>query len=165
MKTTQLLLMALCVMFCLGRTEGTIYFNGGTHTIDYTINDYVEISGEQTCVTLVDGGWVKDVRVEYDGASFSMTGGFIKEYLAALSFSPVFITGGTIGERLALDSSEFNGGEEGDVYIYGTGFIINGIPVDYGVYYTSGHISGVLANGDLLNCCLLYTSPSPRDRS
>lgn len=145
--------MALCAAFCIGQAEGTIYINdGGTHIIDYTINDYVIISGEQTCVTLADGGWVKDIRVEYDGASFSMTGGFIKEYLAALSFSPVIITGGTIGERLALDSSEFNGGENGDVYIYGTAFMINGIAVDYGVYHTSGHISGVLANGDLLDC-------------
>jgi hypothetical protein len=153
MKQKKLLFTALCAAFCVGQAEGTIYFNdGGTHIIDYTINDYVYISGEHTSVTLTDGGWVKDIRVEYDGASFSMNGGFIKEWLIALSSSPVFITGGTIGERIALDSSSYSGGEDGDVYIYGTGFMINGIAVDYGAYHDGGHIYGVLANGDTLDC-------------
>jgi hypothetical protein len=149
MKTTQLLFMVLCAAFCLGQSEGTVYINdGGTHIIDYTINDFVEISGEQTNVTLAEGGWVEDIRVEYDGASFSMTGGSINGWLIALSSSPVFITGGTIGENLALDSFS----STGDVYIYGTDFMINGIAVDYGAYDTSGDIYGVLANGDILDC-------------
>ena len=152
MKTTHLLLIMLCAVLIHGAAEGTVYFNDGdTHTIDYTINDYVNISGADTLVTLANGGWVKRIHVELNGASFSMTGGYIEDTLGALSSSPVFITGGIIGNRIAMDSYGSEGAD-GDVYIYGSDFKINGQTTPYGVYHESGRISGTLANGDLLDC-------------
>lgn len=156
MKTMQLLTMGLlCIVVLNSPAEGIIYIDdGGTHTISFAVNDSVYISnGSQ--VTLIEGGSVSgDVRIEYNAGSFSMSGGSVGQWLIALSSNPVMITGGSIGEHIALDSSSSHGGQAGDVYIYGSDFKINGDPVPYGAYHYNTYktLTGILANGDPINC-------------
>jgi hypothetical protein len=138
-----------------GSSKGMYYFDSNlTYTINFSINDSVTISGTQTKVYLVDGGSISgDVRIEYDGASFTMSGGSIGGNIAALSSRPVTITGGTIGKSILLDSSSAYG-FDGDVYIYGSDFKIDGQPVSYGSvrsYSKSGILTGLLVNGDSIN--------------
>ena len=163
MKTVHLLLIFLGALFISRAAEGAIYldeshylcFDGGTYTIDYNIESYgwggyAAIYGDDTQVTMVDGGWVTGLDIG-PGASFTMSGGVIEGTLGALGSKPILIYGGTIGNRIALDSG-FPSGEDGDVYIYGTNFMIDGIPAKNGIYHVDGYISGILSNGDLLNC-------------
>ena len=77
-------------------------------------------------------------------------GGEIRDSLIALSSSPVTITGGTIGLSILLDSYGQEG-KDGDVYIYGSDFQIDGEPAPYGAYHVSGHLTGMLANGDWID--------------
>ncbi len=172
MKRMQFFLRVMCIVLFVGHANATVYFNdGGTYTIDYAIYDNVTISDPDTEVFLVAGGSVSgDIRVEYDGSSFTMSGGSIGDWLIALSSSPVTITGGTIGGMLALDSSSLSGGEDGDVYIYGSDFRIGGDAVPYGTYHVSGSLTGTFANGDpigyYVNCAgandlILMPIPEP----
>lgn len=153
MRTGFLVCSVLVVL--AGYSSAMFYFDGNlTYTVNFSINDSVTISGAQTKVYLVDGGSISgDVRIEYDGASFTMSGGSIGGNIAALSSSPVTITGGTIGQSILLDSSSAYG-YDGDVYIYGSDFKINGEPVPYGSVRginKYGTLTGTLLTGDSIN--------------
>lgn len=156
MKRSCICSLVLCLTFLIPTAKATIHFDdGGTHTIDYAIDDYVEITNG-TNVSLINGGSVTEyIRVGYDGGTFTMSGGSV-DRLAALSSNPMFITGGIIGTRIALDSTSYGGadGELGDVYIYGENFKIDGQSVDFGTYHFFGDLTGTLENGDPLNCSI-----------
>lgn len=149
MKTTHLLSIVLCLMLLVGLAEATVTFNSGIHTIDYTINDYVNVLGDAH-VNLVNGGYIGGSGLGFSGnASGTITGGEIADYLWVLSSKPVHLYGGTIGGTISLDSGSL--GEEGDLYVYGSDFKIDGISVTYGVYNQNGVLTGNLSNGDPIN--------------
>jgi hypothetical protein len=147
MKLTQFLFIFFAGMS--SAVWGTVYFdNGGPYTIDDTIDDSVNISNGIE-ITLTEGGSVSgNVRLEYDAGTFIMTGGSINNDLTALAASPVHIYGGIINDRISVDSSSLSGSPDDNVYIYGTDFKIDNIAVPYGVYHLSGHLNGILSNGD-----------------
>ena len=186
MKKRHLLMLAGLLFLLSGRwAEGTVYFSdGGTHIINYVINDTVQISGVGTHVYLVDGGWIERPN-EYsyvsvtDYAQFTMTGGYIASgkanyglltenygtftitggeidgWLGVVSYNPSHVYGGILGEHISLDSP-WPDGSDGDLYLYGTDFKINGVTAAYGEYYPDDEITltGTLSNGDPIHCTI-----------
>ena len=73
-----------------------------------------------------------------------MSGGHVKEALQAWNYGTFFLSGGTVGEFMAFRNNSV-------LTIYGSDFKIGGIPVDYGEYNGINHITGILANGDVLD--------------
>jgi len=89
--------------------------------------------------------------------------GLIGNNLMAESNSHIIVKGGSIvGDILAGNDSYSNSSV---ITFLGSNFAIDGVPVDFGQYfagdYASGHITGTLANGDLLdNDFFIYDNAS-----
>ncbi len=141
-----------------------IYDDGGQHEINTPISERVEIydgpASQPTTVELVAGGSVRDVDV-YQNSIFLMTGGVSNGSLALHDFSRGEISGGSVDEdpfsivnnsKLIITGGEFGEGlwvrNEGQVFIYGRDFQIDGIPVPYGpVSVSTGRLEGTFENG------------------
>jgi hypothetical protein len=159
------------MLFSASQVEALTLSDGGVHTIDYQLDDNVWVedspSNDFTTLNLVDGGiiknWVEAMdysHINITGGSIGfelftnhnsqaiMTGGSIAYDLNTFDNSEVFIFGGVIGDSLNIQNN-------GQITISGSGFEINGNPVDYGIYtaldYPLGTLSGTLTNGDPMN--------------
>lgn len=133
---------------------GAVLINDGQpHIIDYTINDYVDVAGVGTHVTLVDGGYISDHLRSVSNGQITVLGGYIGESLYSVSSMPMTLSGGIIAGGIGLDSSS-----GGDLTIIGSGFKVDDVAVPYGMYTatTTGYITGTLLSGDFLDNYFWY---------
>lgn len=152
MKTALVLSIVLLTLISEYAKAAIEFDTGGSYIIDYAANDGIHVTNG-TKVTLANGGWVEYVSngsYNLSEGSFIMTGGTVENSIVAVGGLPMHIYGGIIGGDILLDSP-VDGGQEGDVYIYGSDFKIDGDPADYAVYHLRGQLTGRLSNGDLMD--------------
>jgi len=86
-------------------------------------------------------------------SQITVAGGLIKNNLNAVSNSQIIVKGGSIAGNIYAGSDSYS--HNSVITFLGSDFAIDGVPVDFGQYfvgdYIGGHITGVLANGDLLD--------------
>lgn len=167
MKRIYWVLGSLAVLCCLGQTgQAIIYNDGGVYEINTPISDSVEIydgpASQPTTVELVAGGSVRDVDV-FQNSNFLMSGGTSYGLLLLRDTSRGEISGGVVDEdpfaiwdnsQLTITGSYFDEGlsvrNEGQVFIYGSDFQIDGVPVPYGpISVSTGRLEGTLLNGQI----------------
>ena len=127
-----------------------VNISGGTVGDDFDANSGSQIN--------ISGGSVGERFDANDGSEVNISGGVFGRFFNARSGSEVNISGGIFtGSTLTAVSGS-------DVEVIGGDFKFNGIPFsEPTVTVSSGDtFSGTLADGSTI--CLLYTSPSPRDR-
>jgi len=179
MKEIEKIIMVIMVtVVCLGTAEvnALIFNDGGTHTIDWTIDEPVWVedspTDDPTTLNLVDAGQITNSLNVFDYSQVNMSGGSIGFELYTYDFSQATISGGSITYDLnaSYDSEVFmSGGLIGDeidvrdnskVTIYGSDFEIDGVPVDYGRITMgtidefgnlTGVLTGILQSGDPLD--------------
>ena len=130
-------------------TAGGVLINDGQpHIIDYNINDYVDVAGVGTLVTLVDGGYIGGHLRSYSYGQITVSGGYIDGNLYSVSSMPMILSGGIIAGSIGLDSLS-----GGDLTIIGSGFKVDSIAVPYGMYTATGtgHITGTLLSSDFMD--------------
>lgn len=119
----------------------------GVHTLSFGIQESINLLGNAEFY-IVDGGSTRgyvDVRIN---SSLTMLGGRIEDDLIAVSTGTVTIKGGTIGGDILLNPPTI---QQANLYIYGSNFAIDGVPVGPGTYLQSGRYTGILENGDQLD--------------
>lgn len=146
MKRTTLLL-PLLIIALIAATSSAALINSGSHILSFGIMEGINLSGTADFLVTDTGSTQGSIRVE-DNATLTMLGGRIEQDLVAVGGGIITIKGGTIGQEIKLDSPM---GMQGDVYIYGTNFAINGVAVGPGRYHQTGIFTGTLENGDILN--------------
>ena len=165
-KTVVCIVVLLGFGFAAGSADAVIVFNdGGTHEISTTVYEDIGVydgpSGKPTLVRLVAGAETHDVDV-FQNSRFEMAAGEIEDGTLSLydhgqaelsggrisddamhinDFSRLIITGGDIGPGFWCSGNS-------EVFIYGSGFQIDGVPVGYGpVTRPVGFLSGDLLYG------------------
>jgi hypothetical protein len=102
---------------------------------------------EHSLINITGGSIGFDLYAE-DYSQVVISGGFIAYDLNAFHDSDIFVLGGSIGDSLNIQNN-------GRITISGSGFEIDGVPVDYGIYtaldYASGTLTGILSSGELIN--------------
>lgn len=185
MKRKIIMVVMLWSVFALNPAQALVVYDDGlTHEISTGIADDVAIydgpGSQPTIVKLLDGV-IGDVDV-YQNSRFEMLGGELGSNLSLrdnsraeisggqargddlrfYGFSEVSITGGYIGEDL-----EFFEGSVG--FIYGSDFLIDGMPVGYGPLTEHiGYLTGTLLNGEQISTTVfifdnssVYLVPEP----
>jgi len=169
----KIIVIVMVTILCLSASDvkALILNDGGVHTIDWTIEEpvWVEDStgGDFTTLNLVEGGEIVNWLNIFDYSQANISGGSIGFELSTYDYSQATISGGSITYDLNVfhDSEIFVlGGYIGDslniqnngrITISGSGFEIDGIPVDYGIYtaldYPLGTLEGMLTSGELIN--------------
>ena len=174
----KIIMVMMVIVLCLGTAEvkALILNDGGVHTIDWTIDDWVRVedsaTGDFTTFNLVDGGSITWWVTATDHSEVNIFDGSIEDNLWTYHYSQSTISGGSIAYNLnASNDSEvsISGGSIGinidvrdnsQVYIFGSGFEIDGVPVGYGEITTgtidefgrlTGTLTGVLQTGDPLD--------------
>ena len=169
----KIIMVTVVAVLCLGTSEvkALILNDGGVHTVDWTIDEAVWVEDspgdDPTTLNLIDGGEIVNWVNVFDYSQFNMSGGSIGFELFTYDYSQSTITGGSIAYDLnAFHNSDIFvlGGSIGDslniqnngrITISGSGFEIDGNPVDYGIYtaldYPLGTLTGTLTSGELIN--------------
>ena len=149
-KLMMICLAALAVLAVnfVSVAGGVLIDDGQPHIIDYTINDYVDVAGAGTFVTLVDGGYIGGHLRNYSYGRITVLGGYIDGNLYSVSSMPMTLSGGIIAGSIGLDSLS-----GGDLTIIGSGFKVDGVTVPYGIYTATGtgHITGTLLSSDFMD--------------
>ena len=114
-KTTiQVLLISAAICFIAPETKAVTFDDGGTHNIDYTINDNVTVMAEETfwekeetTMNLLSGGLIGNSVRAYDNSQIHIFGGSVRYDLYAYEGCYVDISGGSIADRLeTTDNSQ-----------------------------------------------------------
>ena len=164
--------MSICITVVLGfalaanPAGAAILFDDGlTHEISTRVGHieiYDSLSGEPTVVELVARGYISDVDV-YQNSRFFMSAGILGGSLALHDYSSAEISGGIVDEDpfYLTDFSQLTitGGyveealrihEDSQVFIHGSNFQVDGLPVDYGpLAATTGYLRGDLLDGQI----------------
>ena len=77
---------------------------------------------------MISGGNVSDITVSFDNSQLTITGGSVGQ-VESYSPKPIVVSGGIVSGPLLLAGPA----ESIQAEIFGTGFRIDGVPVDYGV--------------------------------
>ena len=143
----SVLLLSLLIVALFAAPSGATTIDIGAHTLTFGIVEGITLIGTAELI-VIDGGSTQGGISVGENAIFTMLGGHIEGNLVALGDKAMTIKGGTIGGDIMLD----NGIPVlGDVYIYGSDFAIDGIPVAPGAYHQTGIFTGILENGDPLD--------------
>jgi hypothetical protein len=177
-------IVTVCVLVCIGfgfaagsADAVIVYDDGLVHEIDAPVYEDIQVydgpAGQPTLLRLITGADTGEVDV-FENSRFEMTGGAIGEgELRLHNNSTAHISGGSISDdpswigdssQLTITGIDFIDALKlaGDakVFIHGSNFSINGVPVDYGpVAPPGGHLSGDLLNGHI-ECGLWFLSDS-----
>jgi hypothetical protein len=164
MRNRSFLLFAVTVV-CIASVRVNAVVYPPTGYIDYEIDDDVSVNGGH--VVLVDGGLITGY-LQLDEGYLNIAGGEVRGFVVS-DDEDCFITGGTIwGDIFSCDENNnvtISGGaihgvitscDQASITIYGTDFnyYYGAIPV------LSGHLTGMLQNGDSISADFLRYNPS-----
>ena len=145
------MILIICMIFGLtGISQGQIiYDDGGTHTIDFYVNDSVEVwdspLGDITTLNIIDNAIIEQSVYTAENSIAKISGGEILGSISSSHNSTIILEGGEIGDWIFAN-------HHSQIYIYGTDFKIDGISVDYGeIDVAGGTLTGILFNGDAIN--------------
>lgn len=153
LKTITMIVICLCL---LESAPATIVFNDGqVHDIDWLIDTHVEVRnsplGKATTINLLTNGIIHGELCVYDHSQANVLGGILTSGLLTNDDSRALVTGGALNYCLFVNHNSIT-------TFQGNGFEIDGAPASYGVYTTNrreqvnGRLTGILANGDGLDC-------------
>jgi len=151
-----------------GQAGAVIMYNDGlVHEISTVVYQDIAVydspSGQPTVVRLVAGASTDDITV-FQNSIFEMTGGEIEDGTLILwGHSQGEISGGRISDdamrffgssRLTITGGDIGPGfrtyEDAEVFIYGSNFQIDGVPVGYGrILVPMGNLTGDLLAGQI----------------
>jgi len=126
-KSTHILVVTFIVLFIYIPTAlaNLIFDDGGTHTIDFAVNEEVEVydspTGDPTKVNLITGGSIEHRLRVFDNSQVNVSDGYIKWDLYAYDNSQVTFSGGTIDAGLYSFQNSyiaFSGGLINDLRAY-----------------------------------------------
>ncbi|MFH1614525.1 MAG: PEP-CTERM sorting domain-containing protein [Planctomycetota bacterium] len=125
MRNKSVFLVVIVVLFVLSigwrKAEATVYFNdGGTHTIGYAINDYVQIldspGGGHTTLSVNSGGFIAQTLSAKDNSQVTIYGGEMGDDLCVYDNAIVTVLSGRIDDHFLLFNDSqvtISGGEMG----------------------------------------------------
>ena len=119
------------------------------------------VAGQTTQLNVMEGGSVGNDFDANSGSEANISGGSVGDDFRANSGSEANISGGSVGDDFeAFDGSVVNisGGTVGNTFDANSGSVVN---ISGG---TIGGAFGANSGSEVNISCLLYTSPSPRDR-
>ncbi len=142
------------------------------NTIDYPISGFLSVYN-QSATYLVDGGSVALSAFLYQLAWLEMSGGSIGSDLRAYTSSELYLFGGSVGGSLrayTVADVDWSGGSVGGsvvayddatIRIYGSGFLLDGAPVPYGVLpAATGILQGTLNDGTFVTVGFFHAGAS-----
>ena len=103
---SKIITIIMVTVVCLGTAEvnALIFNDGGVHTIDYQLDDNVWVEDSPlddfTTLNLVDGGIIRDWVEAMEYSHVNITGGSIGYDLYAENYSQVILSSGSIGDDL-----------------------------------------------------------------
>jgi len=151
-KTVFVLSLLIAVLFVVPANATTIEV--GIHTLSFGIQESIELLGNAEFY-IVDGGSTQGYVDVRENAKLTMLGGHIEGDLIAVAVENIIIKGGTIGGEIKLNPPTI---AQPNLYIYGSNFAIDGVPVGPGTYLQSGRYTGTLENGDQLDLMIAQAS-------
>jgi len=102
----KIIMVVMLTVLCVGVTDvhALILNDGGVHTIDYQLDDNVWVEDSPlddfTTLNLVDGGIIRDWVEAMEYSHVNITGGSIGYDLYAENYSQVILSSGSIGDDL-----------------------------------------------------------------
>lgn len=149
MKTFQRVATPLLLSFALLNAANAtiIYDDGGTHDVDTTVNESIQVNSDST-LNVLTGASIgedlgNDVSIDLNGKGFlNISGGSVTEGVSTDSTSVTTVTGGTIGGDLTIAG--------GSTFTLDGGTVTGGATVTEAtfLYIDSGSIAGDISAND-----------------
>ena len=109
MRVKSRYLIVLSLLFCIFVTpiKADVTFNNGLYnSVDYTIEDNVEIKNSTT-VELLTNGRIGGRSIVWDSSELDISGGIVDGYVVSLGNSQIYISSGTIKADLLVNGSSY----------------------------------------------------------